>query len=286
MHFLLILGWITSLVLTSGFQSGNVLVYANPARLEIGAGQSGILQILVADASNIYGVDLQARFDPAVVEVVDADPAATGVQVNPGTFIKPDFIVRNLADNGTGTLSYVVTQLNPTPPASGRGVLFSVEFRGKTAGTNARFTITSAGIADRGGIKQPVTLQGAELVVVPPEHSTAVPTPTSTYIYIWPTLPAATPSLSRPQLARHPVVAVAPPASQPPTETQPAVQPGATVSPSEPVGEVGKDSASFSFDLPLTVVTVCGFSGAVLFFGLSVWLLITKRRKERAAKSK
>jgi hypothetical protein len=284
MRFLLILGWITSLFLTSGVKAGNALVYATPARLEIGAGQSGTLQILIEDASNIYGIDLQARFDPAVVEVVDADPATTGVQMAPGSFIKPDFTVRNLADNGTGTLHYIVTQLNPTLPASGGGVLFTVEFRGKTAGTSTRLTIMSAGIADRGGIKQPVTLQGAELVVVTPDQSTAVPTPTSTYIYIRPTLPAATPTLSRPRLSRHPMAPVASATSQPPTETQPAVQPSATVPPSEPAVEVGRNSASF--DLPLTVVTVCGFSGASLFFGLSVWLLIAKRHKERAAKSK
>jgi hypothetical protein len=39
-------------------------------------------------------------------------------------------------------------------------------------------------------------------------------------------------------------------------------------------------------DQVLAYVTVGGFSGALLLFVLTVWLLASKRRKERLAKSK
>ncbi len=135
-HFL---GWIAILILATGFQpgglqAGETLVYANPDRLEIGAGQSEILQILLVNAEKIYGIDMQATFDPAVVEIVDADSRQTGIQMMPGGFLKADFAVRNLADNKNGTLRYVITQLNPTPPASGKGIILSISLPGQEDG--------------------------------------------------------------------------------------------------------------------------------------------------------
>jgi hypothetical protein len=45
----------------------------------------------------------------------------------PGDLIKPDFAVRNLADNDAGTLLFVITQVNPTPPASGTVLFYAMD---------------------------------------------------------------------------------------------------------------------------------------------------------------
>ena len=76
---------------------------------------------------------MRAKFDPAVLEVVDANPAQDGVQIVPGSFLKPDFVVRSLADNAAGTIWYASTQVSPTLPVSGTGVLFSAVLRAKVA---------------------------------------------------------------------------------------------------------------------------------------------------------
>jgi len=132
-------------------QEGKALVRTEPAVLEVGKGQIETLQILLVNAQNVYGIDLQAGFDPAVVEVVDADPDQAGIQMTPGSFLKPDFVVRNVADNQAGALHYVVTQLNPTPPANGEGVILSIQFLGKATGIETALTILSVQIADRRG---------------------------------------------------------------------------------------------------------------------------------------
>lgn len=261
-HFLClatILAWV--LLLPSqpvSAQDEKALIRTDPAVLEVGKGQVETLQILLVNAQNVYGIDLQARFDPAVVEVVDADPEQDGVQMVPGDFLRPDFVVRNTADNKAGTLHYAVTQLNPTPPANGEGVILSIQFLGKATGIETALTILSVQIADRRGVKQPVTAQDADLVAVPPKPPTPTPAPIATLILSPPTSFAPTVTQSR----------SLPPAR--PTESVDQKYPNSTV-----------EGKSVFSDRILTYVTVAGFFGSTMLIGLSFWLHALKRRKER-----
>jgi hypothetical protein len=283
-------GWIMILILAAGFPSGisragEALVCTDPVRLEIGAGQSETLQILLVNADKVYGIDLQAAFDPAVVEVVDADSKKTGIQMLPGGFLKADYMARNLADNKTGTLRYVATQLNPTPPSSGKGIILSIRFRGRKAGTHTKVTIVSAVIADRRGIKQPVTTRGGDLVIVKPKPSTPTPVAVPTNPLPAPALPTSTLAQAGSQPTAHPspTAALTDGPVQPGAiafQEAPPVLSGPIPIQEHPARSPGVD-ASLS-DRALTVVTVVGFSGAILFFGLTVWLLAAKRRKNRS----
>ena len=245
-------------------QDGGALLRTDPLFLEIGKGQIETLQILLVNAENVYGIDLQARFDPAVVEVVDADPRQDGVQMTPGTFLKPDFVALNHADNTTGTLRYVVTQLNPTPPANGEGVILSIQFLGKVSGVETILDIVSIQIADRRGVKQPVTGQDATLVAVPPKP----PTPTR--------IPDATPVATLAASFTPSVI----PFSAPPTIP---AQPGGSTGENPPVR--ASEMKSVLSDRNLAYVAVVGFFGAILLTGLSIWLRGAPRRKGRRKRS-
>ena len=172
-------------------------VRPNALVLEIGDGQVGTLDIVLENAQDVYGIDVRASFDPAVIEVVDADPAKDGVQMLPGTFLKPDFVVRNVADNEAGTLLYVDTQVNPTPPASGTGVLFSVRFRGKAAGKVSDLKVTSVEMANRQGVKLKVQPQDGTIRVagtpVPAATPGAVASVTTAVPTGMPAAPSSTP---------------------------------------------------------------------------------------------
>jgi hypothetical protein len=266
MHYYHFLGWIVMLALASGFtagivQTGSAQVCTDPVRLEIGAGQVETLQVMLVNAKKIYGIDLQATFDPAVVQIMDTDPKHVGIQMTPGTFLKPDYSVRNSADNKTGLLRYVITQVNPTPPASGKGVLLTIQFQGKTAGTTSAFTITSVTIADRRGNKQPVTLQGAELVIVSQKTATPTHLPKQTRTRIPTTLPAV----------RRMRATIRPP-----------VRAWATATPHAPARVAVRQPASLN--QVLTYISIGGFSGAALLSGLSVWLVRAKMRQKKKAK--
>ena len=81
--------------LPASAQGQTAVVRSDPAVLEISPGQVATLTIILADAQDVYGIDVRATFDPQRVEVVDADPAKDGVQLAPGTFPQPDFVARN-----------------------------------------------------------------------------------------------------------------------------------------------------------------------------------------------
>jgi hypothetical protein len=256
--------------LAAGFQAGSLqsnaaLVYTDPARLEVGAGQVETLQILLMNADKVYGIDLQAAYDPAVVDVVDADPSKTGIQLLPGTFPKPDYVVRNQADNKTGSLTYVVTQLNPTTPSSGGGLILSVLLRGKVIGSRGQLTFTAVVLADRSGAKQPVRTQAAELVVVAPKALT-------------PTKPAGT-AVTR--LA--PTLAGVTAAPGDTAQSKPAGKTGTTAAQGTPIISEGNLGAS---DKVITGLTIGGFTAAGVMAGVAVWLLVSKRRKGSTEKPK
>ena len=141
---------------------------SDPSALDLSPGQLVTLHIMLENASDVYGIDLRASFDPALVEIMDADPAQDGIQMIPGTFVKPDFVVRNAVENGTGSLRYVVTQVNPTPPATGSGILVSLQARGKAAG-KSELKIESVQMADRRGQALAVQHENSVNRVAPPQ---------------------------------------------------------------------------------------------------------------------
>jgi hypothetical protein len=116
------------------------------------------VDIRINDVVNLYGADVKISFDPALLEVVDADSVETGVQILPvSELLYPDWVIRNTVDNTLGTIWYAATQLNPRPPSSGSGAIATITFRAKAAGTSA-LTFTYSKLAALGGVEiTPVT---------------------------------------------------------------------------------------------------------------------------------
>jgi hypothetical protein len=189
--------------LPAAAQGKSAVVRSDPAALEVNVGQVVTLNIVLADAQKAYGIDVRATFDPQLVEVVDADPGKEGIQMTPGAFLRPDFVARNVVDNTAGTLRYALTQVNPTQPASGTGVIFIVQFRGKTPGETT-LTLGPVEMADRQGQTLPVTIQSGTIRVITAESLAAVPAPTQ---------PGSVPATVGPT----PLVASAEPAETTPT---------------------------------------------------------------------
>lgn len=234
-------------------QGDTAIARPEPPVLNIGQDQIETVQIVLENAHDVYGIDVRASFDPAVVEVVDADPARDGIQLIPGTFVQPDFLVRNVADNQAGTLMYVTTQVNPTPPANGTGVVFSVQFRGKALGKHSELKIDSVAIADRRGVKLSVQPQNGLLAVVQPKPPTATPELT--------TAPTTSARATAPAAAVTRAAATGP--------TIPA-----------PVGTLASPTAPAS-DTLLILIAGAGLLGTVVL--LTVALAVLRRRTDSPA---
>ena len=123
-----------------------------PNSIQLDVNTTAVLDLAVTKVSGLYGVEAHLRFDPQVLEVVDADPTTEGVQLESGTFPAPDFVALNQVDNDAGTIDYAVTQLSPREPREGSGVVAHIKVRAKRPSTTQveieKFilTDTSAGI--------------------------------------------------------------------------------------------------------------------------------------------
>ena len=150
------------------------IVRCDPATVAGPLGGTIDIDIYVENVVELYGADVRLGFDPAVLEVVDAEPDPDAevdpIQITPlDTFLSPDFVVRK----GLGypedpdVIWYAVTQVNPSEAVSGSGPLARITFRALEAGS---FTlpITYHKLARRDSLEIPSTAQGCSITFVDP----------------------------------------------------------------------------------------------------------------------
>jgi len=201
------------------------VVQPEPANATVAAGEIITVSIVVVRAQDLYGIDVRARFDPSVVEVVDADSSLAGIQLASGVFLTPDFVVRNAADNTNGTIQYAITQINPSEPASGDGVIVTVALRGLVAGRQSAFTIESILLANRDGTPLPATATNGVITVVGSNGQT----PATTMTTVLTATRTRTPTLATATVSATPIPPTSTPTEIPPpsmarrTSTQLAV---------------------------------------------------------------
>jgi hypothetical protein len=172
---------IAGLPLASSLAAGTVAQLV-PATQTIAAGATTTVAFHVADVDSLYGYQAEIAFDPAVLEVVDADAGTTGIQVALGTWLEPDFVFLNKADNSAGTITLALSQLAPSLAVSGSGDLVTITFRGLAMGVSSiRFTDLTLANIDSEVIA--ITHQDAQLVVSGGTPSpTPPPVPTGTLL--------------------------------------------------------------------------------------------------------
>jgi hypothetical protein len=129
-----------SLLMLSGFTPSaaqpQTVVKVVPQTLKLRVGERATVELVIEQVSELFGAEIHLTFDPEVLEVVDADGAKEGIQIEAGVLPAPDFVVQNSADNQAGTVDYALTQLKPSEPRSGDGLLARVTFRGRKAASS------------------------------------------------------------------------------------------------------------------------------------------------------
>lgn len=125
--------------------SGSLSV--TPGTISTVTGMTVDLAFTLSAAANTQGADIQFGFDPAVLQVVDADGVAGGVQVSPGNCPVPDVVVINDVDNPAGAGRYAAVSIGDT---CSDGQVFTATFVCAAEGTSP-VVITSAEISDPNG---------------------------------------------------------------------------------------------------------------------------------------
>ena len=118
----------------------------------------------IRDVTDLYAIDIQITFDPAVVQVEDGDPNMDGVQPALGTFLDAGLTLFNEVDNENGLVRFVMTQANPSEAKSGGGVVLVLYLAGVQVG-ESDLEVTFLELSTRAGEAIPVEPVSGQVVV-------------------------------------------------------------------------------------------------------------------------
>ena len=132
-------------LLATGVSAGTAPAVVSVDSYTVTVGQEFTVPVRIANVRDLYGADVRLTYDPAVLQ---------GVSVDHGYFLRPDFVVRKgfygppFCNPMCGR--YALTQVNPTPPASGSGVLMYVIYRAVAVGVSP-LALQQVQLVDRNG---------------------------------------------------------------------------------------------------------------------------------------
>ncbi len=124
-----------SVILLALLMSAPLALAQNETRLTLKPVESanGMLtvEVLAENVTDLYGLELHLKYDPAVLEIQDSQADKPGVQIEAGTLlpVSQGFVVANQADPAQGTIVYALTLLNPAPAISGSGPIARMSFK-------------------------------------------------------------------------------------------------------------------------------------------------------------
>lgn len=155
------------------------IVRLDPTNAVVGVGSTVSVDIRVENVTDLYLADIVLHFNPAALEVLDADPGIVGVQIQPGTFLGTNASIEsNSVDNDTGEIEF--RQVVADDTVNGSGVLATITFKGKMVGTwNVTFD-TSSVLEDTQGPGPDYTIEGVTFQTGSIIVSTTSPTATLT----------------------------------------------------------------------------------------------------------
>jgi LysM repeat protein len=199
-----------SILVIAGLPVLSTLAATTDAKLlpevqSLAVGQMTTVTLRVENVQDLYGYQVTITFDPALLEVIDADAGKPGIQVGLGTFISADYVPQNTADNNAGTIECVVSQVAPSTAANGSGALLTISFRGKSTGVS-NIQLNPLILASSGGTEIAANIYNATISVgsggatATPTSTVpiATPTPTPTGTVIVPTPTPTTPVTPQP----------------------------------------------------------------------------------------
>lgn len=91
--------------------------------------QQHIADIIVNDAPEVYGGDVNVTFDTTAVKIMDMDAKKDGIQIVNGSFFgEPNFPILNEVNTEKGEINYAISMVYPAKSVSGNGVVASIYY--------------------------------------------------------------------------------------------------------------------------------------------------------------
>lgn len=187
MFFLLIS--ICSFGLASAVQAQSIARAGLLKDMEIRPGVEVEIPIDIEDVVDLYGIDIELKFDPEFWEFRDADPRREGIQPATGTFLDPGMTLFNIIDMEEGRIHLVLSQVNPSVGKSGKGNILVLYATALKTGTTS-IEVSKVELSTRDGIGIEVEGVDGEVRIAneaPEVVATSIPVTDPTQIIIIPT---------------------------------------------------------------------------------------------------
>ncbi len=121
------------------------------------------MQIQVQNVANLAVVEMEITYDPAIIQVIDADAARSGVQVRVDTVFDVDDIFTNEVDTARGIIRFGAGVIGE-PVINGSSGLIAIDWRPQRVGSSA-VTIQSLTLTNAAGQPINTPVLNGEVVV-------------------------------------------------------------------------------------------------------------------------
>jgi hypothetical protein len=119
--------------------AAGTVVKAEASSSEPKIGDTLTVNIVISDVQNLYGVDVQFGWNPAVLNLIEAK-SMLGVEANPGGVLHESgtdtlLIVEDSTSQTAGEYSLIASSTGSSPAFSGSGTIATVTFNVTSAGS-------------------------------------------------------------------------------------------------------------------------------------------------------
>lgn len=128
MFFVWLLAMVLPLRVSPALAQPGARLYFQPVK---STADTLVVDVMAENVTDLYGLELHLKYDPAILAAQDTKADQTGVQIEPGALlpVAQGFVVTNQANQSEGTITYALTLLNPAPAVSGSGSIARLTFK-------------------------------------------------------------------------------------------------------------------------------------------------------------
>jgi len=116
--------------------------------------------ILSEDVVNLYGFDIELKWDPATLEYVSHVVMAPVESYSQGVLHDPTFSLKDEVDSSAGTCWIACSSMSPAESFSGNGVFFTITFKVLSTSNENPIQLVNVTLSDDAG--QPIVHQNPE----------------------------------------------------------------------------------------------------------------------------
>jgi len=114
--------------------SAQTIVKVDPPTISVNNGEVFTVNITVIDVQNLYGVEVDVRWNTSLLQLMDVD-IRLGVNSHPDGVLYEPFI--NITQENTGEYTIAATSYTPAPPFNGSGNIIRITFQAIDDGETA-----------------------------------------------------------------------------------------------------------------------------------------------------